>query len=82
MYDEAADRILLDLIDFGINRVNIPADLENKGEQEVSILLNNDLNSNEKPKCELEVPRIKEEYETSYQMKDIFILPMSLADEA
>ena len=82
MYDGAADRILLDLIDFGINRVNIPADLENKGEQEVSILLNNDLNSNEKPKCELEVPRIKEEYETSYEMKDIFILPMSLADEA
>ena len=51
-------------------------------EEEVSILLNNYLNFNEKPKCELEVPRIKEEYETSYEMKDIFIIPMSLADEA
>jgi hypothetical protein len=33
LYDEAADRIILDLLDFGINRVNIPADLENKGDR-------------------------------------------------
>lgn len=82
MYDEAADRIILDLLDFGINRINIPTDLGNKCEQQVSILLNNDLNSNKEPNCELEVPRVKEEYKTSYEMKDIFILPMSLADEA
>ena len=82
MYAEAADRVILDLLDFGINRVNIPADLQNKCEKEVCVLLNNDLNSNEGPKCELDVPRVKEEYKTSYEMKDISILPMSLADEA
>ena len=82
MYDEAADRIILDLLDFGMNRVNMPADLENKCEKEVCILLNNDLNCNEGPKCELKVPRVKEEHKTSYEMKDIFILCLSLADEA
>ena len=40
------------------------------------------LNFNDKPKCEIEVPRVKEEYKTSCEMKDIFVLPISLADEA
>jgi hypothetical protein len=85
LYDDAADRMLIELLDFGINRTHVPTDFGEKSEHECTTFLKDNeyvLNNEKGQKCKIAVPNVTEEYETSYEMKNIFILPISLADEA
>lgn len=85
LYDDAADRMLIELLDFGINRTHVPTNFGEKSEHECTTFLKGNeyvLNNQNGQKCSIAVPKVTEEYETSYEMKNIFILPISLADEA
>ena len=75
--------MILDLLDFGINRTHVPANFGEENERELTTFLNNNVvNNGKERKCNIVIPKVTEEYETSYEMKNIFILPISLADEA
>ncbi len=67
-YDDAADRMLLKLLDFGINRTHVPTDFGEKSEHECTTFLKDNeyvLDNEKGQKCNIAVPNVTEEYESS-----------------